>query len=227
MTNFNNWKPHCSSLYNLFVEPQSKKDKENGYLSKTTQSYLLEIAIEMVYGRTKLVETDAMRKGVEVEQASIDLLSQFNDYKYTKNEKQLENSYLIGTPDILSGKSVIDIKSCRDIYTFMTKFNIPKAYEYQLYAYNILSDTRHGYIAYILTNSPEWLIEKEFNKYSFYKPQEEWQELEEQIRRNNIFNDMPVNKRVKLFHQPMQNGIEDRIFTKIEKARNYLNSLTI
>lgn len=225
MTNFNNYKFHCSSLYYLFTEPKTKKARDMGLLSETTKSYLLEIAIKETYGRTKMVETDAMRKGTEEEQQSIDLLNQLKGTKFEKNNIQLENDFITGTPDIKS--PVTDIKSCQDIFTFSQKYGIPKIYEYQLYGYMILTDTDKAYLAYVLPNSPEWMIEKEFNKYSFYRPQEEWQELEEQIRRNHTFDDIPLEKRVKIFELAIKPDIEFQVFNAVERARNYLNNLMI
>lgn len=196
-----------------------------GLLSETTKSYLLEIAIKETYGRTKMIETDAMRKGTEQEQQSIDLLNEFKQTDYVKNSTQLENDYIVGTPDILN--PVIDIKSCQDIFTFSTKTGITKLYEYQLYGYMVLTEQTKAYLAYVLPNSPEWLIEKEFNRYTFYRPQEEWQELEKQIRKNHIFDDVPLDKRIKTYELTIKNGIEFEIFNGVERARNYLNSLWI
>ena len=225
MTNFNNYKFHCSSLYYLFTQPKTKKAREMGLLSETTKSYLLEIAIKETYGRTKMIETDAMRKGTEQEQQSIDLLNEYKQTDYVKNSTQLENDYIVGTPDILN--PVIDIKSCQDIFTFSTKTGITKLYEYQLYGYMVLTEQTKAYLAYVLPNSPEWLIEKEFNRYTFYRPQEEWQELEKQIRKNHIFDDVPLDKRIKTYELTIKNGIEFEIFNAVERARNYLNSLWI
>lgn len=39
-----------SNIYKLLTEPRSKKDKENGILSKTAQDYILEKAVEELYG---------------------------------------------------------------------------------------------------------------------------------------------------------------------------------
>jgi hypothetical protein len=225
MTNFNNYKFHCSSLYYLFTQPKTKKAREMGLLSETTKDYLLEMAITETYRRTKMIETDAMRKGTEQEQQSIDLLNEYKQTDYVKNKTQLENDYIIGTPDILN--PVIDIKSCKDLFTLSTKTGITKLYEYQLYGYMILTEQTKAYLAYVLPNSPEWLIEKELKKYTFYRPQEEWQELEKQIRKNHIFDDVPLDKRIKMYELIIKNGIEFEIFNAVEKARNYLNSLLI
>lgn len=225
MTNFNNYKFHCSSLYYLFTQPKTKRAREQGLLYETTNSYLLEIAIKETYGRTKMIETDAMRKGTEQEQQSIDLLNEYKQTDYVKNEIQLENDYIIGTPDITN--PIIDIKSCQNLFTFSTKWGIPPIYEYQLYGYMILAEQNKAYLAYVLPNSPEWLIEKEFNKYTFYKPQEEWQDIEKQIRLNHTFDDIPLEKRIKIYELTIKNGIEFEVFNAVEKARNYLNSLWI
>lgn len=198
-----------------------------GLLSETTKSYLLEIAIKETYGRTKMIETDAMRKGTEQEQQSIDLLNEYKQTDYVKNKIIKENDFIIGTPDILENNILIDIKSCEDLFTLSKKWGIPPIYEYQLYGYMVLTEQNKAYLAYVLPNSPEWMIEKEFNKYSFYRPQEEWQELEAQIRKNHTFDDVPLEKRVKIFELAIKPDIEFQVFNAVERARNYLNNLMI
>ena len=65
----------ASSVGYLMTEPVTKADKEAGLLSKTAQKHLLEVYIAEKYGRKKDIQTKQMKKGIEVEQESIDLLS--------------------------------------------------------------------------------------------------------------------------------------------------------
>ena len=225
MKDFSNYKFRSSQIYRLLTQPKTKKDKEAGKLSATTEGYLLELAIEAVYDRKKEIESDAMSKGVDQEQSAIELLSEIHQTEYTKNAMQLENDYITGTPDIV--EPLIDVKIPKDIFTFCGKLGIPKIYEYQLYCYMILTEQTKGYIAYILANSPDWLIEKEFNKKSYYKSEDTWQELEEIIRKHHIFDDIPLNKRIKIFELDYKKDVEYEIYNAVEKARNYMNNLTI
>jgi hypothetical protein len=225
MKNFNNYKFRSSQIYRLLTQPKTKKDRETGKLSATTEMYLLELAVEAIYGRAKEIESDAMSKGIDQEQNAIELLSEMHQTEYAKNVMQLENDYITGTPDIL--EPLIDIKIPKDIFSHCGKSGIPKVYEYQLYCYMILTQQTKGYIAYILANSPDWLIEKEFNKKSYYKSEDTWQELEETIRKQHIFDDIPLNKRIKIFELDYKKDVEYEIYNAVEKGRNYMNNLTI
>jgi hypothetical protein len=225
MKDFNTYKFRASQISQLVTQPRLKKDREAGRLSATTETYLLELAIEAIYGRRKSIETDAMRRGTEQEQQAIDMLSELHEASYTKNEQNLKNDYITGTPDIL--EPLIDIKIPQDIFSYFSKNEIPKIYKYQLYSYMILTGATEGYIAYVLANSPEWLIEKEFNKRTYYTPEEQWQAIEEDIRHNHTFDDIPLEKRIKLFKLDWKEEVREEIYTAVERARNYMNNLTI
>ena len=75
--NWNETLIRSSSVGYLMTEPQSKADKEAGLLSKTAQKYLIEVYIAEKYSRIKDVQTKQMKKGVEVEDDSIELLNNF------------------------------------------------------------------------------------------------------------------------------------------------------
>jgi len=80
----------ASSVGYLMTEPQSKADKEAGLLSKTAQKHLLDVYIAEKYGRRKDIQTKQMKKGIEVEQDSIDLLSMYLKMPFSKNYYMLK-----------------------------------------------------------------------------------------------------------------------------------------
>jgi hypothetical protein len=106
---FSNYKFHCSSLGLLMPKSRVKSDP----LSQTTKSFLNEIFIKEVFSREKDISTPAMKKGTQVESDSISLVEKVTGKTLFKNNKQLENDYIVGTPDLRPGddKIVKDIKS--------------------------------------------------------------------------------------------------------------------
>ena len=80
-----------SSVGYLMTEPVTKADKEAGVLSKTAQKHLIEVYIAEKYGRKRDIQTKQMKKGVEVEDDSIDLLNNFWGVDYSKNEHRFTN----------------------------------------------------------------------------------------------------------------------------------------
>jgi hypothetical protein len=153
----------ASSVGYLMTEPQSKADKEAGLLSKTAQKHLLDVYIAEKYGRKKDIQTKQMKKGVEVEQDSIDLLSMYLKMPFTKNEQRFTNDFITGLPDIIDNDRIIDIKSSYDLWTFIG--NIPdkldSLYYWQMQSYMWLANAKSAIIAYCLVNTPSSIIEQE------------------------------------------------------------------
>jgi hypothetical protein len=136
MMNFSETLIRSSSVGYLMTEPQLKADKEAGLLSKTAQRHLLDIYISEKYGRKKDIQTKQMKKGVAVEQDSINLLSKYMETPFEKNEERLSNAYITGLPDIINENMVIDIKSSYDLWTFLG--NLPDKLD-SLYYWQLMS----------------------------------------------------------------------------------------
>ena len=108
--NWNETLIRASSVGYIMTEPVTKADKEAGLLSKTAQRHLLDVYISNKYNRSKDIQTKQMKKGIEVEQESIDLLSMFLKKPFAKNTERFSNKYITGLPDIIDD-GIIDIKS--------------------------------------------------------------------------------------------------------------------
>ena len=163
MIDFSKTLIRASSVGYLLTEPQSKADKEAGLLSKTAQKHLLDVYIAEKYGRKKDIQTKQMKKGIEVEQDSIDLLSMYLKMPFSKNDQRFTNDYITGFPDIIDNDRIIDIKSSYDLWTFIG--NIPdkldSLYHWQMQSYMWLTGAKNAIIAYCLVNTPESIIEQE------------------------------------------------------------------
>lgn len=222
----------ASSVGYLMTEPQSKADKEAGLLSKTAQKHLLDVYIAEKYGRKKDIQTKQMRKGIEVEQESIDLLSMYLKMPFTKNDKRFTNDYITGLPDIIDNDRIIDIKSSYDLWTFIG--NIPdkldSLYYWQMQSYMWLTGATNAIIAYCLVNTPESIIEQE--KYYLLKKMDvateenpEYVKEAMKIEFNMSFDDVKLEERVLMFNVARSEDDILRIQQKVERARDFLKEL--
>lgn len=234
--NFNKTLIRSSSVGYLMTEPVTKADKEAGILSKTAKSHLIEIYIREKYGRTKDVQTKQMRKGVEVEEDAIALLSQSLGKSLIKNTERFTNEFITGHPDVLdlteAGLKVWDVKSSYDLFTFLG--NIPdklnSQYYWQLQSYMWLTGATESCIAYCLINTPFGIIEQE-KKSLLYKMNVISEESPEyvleasKLELNMMFDDIDQKERLLLF--PIQRNDEDieLIKDKVLKARLFLESI--
>jgi hypothetical protein len=214
------------------TEPVTKADKEAGVLSKTAQKHLIEVYIAEKYGRKRDIQTKQMKKGVEAEQDSIDLLSMYLKLPFSKNEERFKNDFITGLPDIINGDTIIDIKSSYDLWTFLG--NIPdkldNLYYWQMQSYMWLTGTRKATIAYCLVNTPESIIQQE--KYYLLKKMDviseespEFIKEAMKVEFNMTFDDISINERILTFNVNRSEDDILRIENKVIKARTFLQEL--
>jgi hypothetical protein len=202
---------------NRLIELYQKRDKG---LSDGAKTYLEEIFIEEFFGRKQIVSSFAMEKGTNFEPESIALFNQFIGFEFSKNEQTLENSYLKGTPDIISKETVIDIKTSRDIFSFF-KAGMTSLYKYQLIAYCILTGKPRAKLAYCLINNPA----SEIKRQSYFVNPEDVETIK-QIEANNIYDDIDLKYRIKVFDLDFDLETEqEKIESKIKLARLYLQGI--
>lgn len=230
--NWNQTLIRSSSVGYLMTEPQSKADKEAGLLSKTAQKYLIEVYISEKYGRKKDIQTKQMKKGIEAEQDSIDLLSMYLKVPFSKNDKRFTNDFITGFPDIIDNDRIIDIKSSYDLWTFLG--NIPdkldSLYYWQMQSYMWLTNAKSAMITYCLVNTPMSIIEQE--KYYLLKKMDvateenpEYVKEAIKIEFNMTFDDIDINERVLVFNIERNEDDILKIQHKVEKAREFLSEI--
>ena len=230
--NFNQTLIRASSVGYLMTEPVSKADKEAGVLSKTAQKHLIDIYIAEKYGRKRDIQTKQMKKGIEAEQDSIDLLSMYLKLPFSKNKKRFNNDFVTGFPDIIDNDRIIDIKSSYDLWTFLG--NIPdkldSLYYWQMQSYMWLTGTKKAVIAYCLVNTPESIIQQE--KYYLLKKMDvateenpEYIKEAMKIEFNMTFDDILMDERILMFNVDRNEDDILRIENKVLKARTFLQEL--
>lgn len=207
---------HCSGLANLMV-----KARKAGELSETTKSYLRDLWIKETWGREKLetIGNKYTTKGIMCETDSIELYERVVGKTYFKNNKQLSNEFVIGTPDLIK-PDVVDIKTSWDLYTFtgVDENKAVKDYYYQLLGYMWLTDTQTSTLAYCLVNTPDIMIQDELYRLSFKLPDDKV----DQYRNNFVFDDIPEKLRVKDYLFERSEEDIEKLQNNIVLARDYL-----
>jgi hypothetical protein len=219
----NTLKIRCSSLGAIMTDPRSKSET----LSETCKKEIRKIWIWNNFHKQKDITSKHMEKGLENEEKALTMITEHNGRLYFKNEKSMSNDYLKGTPDIIHETGVIDTKVSWDIFTFM-EAEMTKAYEYQLRGYMALTGLKSAQLVYVLTDTPEKLILDEVRRASWKMGMIEVpQEMEDLIRFNMTYDNVPKEKRVKTFEITHDEGILQEIYAKIELCREYYNTIKL
>lgn len=230
-----NWsqvKIRCSSLSCLFVEPQSKADKEAGNLSKTAEKHLIEVYARELWGVEKDIITKHMRKGIESEESALDLLSKVEKAFYVKNGFRLENDWISGHADIVTDDLIIDTKVSWDAFTFLPKLieEVDKTYYYQLQGYMWLWGRQKARISYCLVDTPANIIEGE--KYRLLRSMDVISEdspafiaAAKKLESNMKFSHLPPELRIINHLVDRDDEIIEKIAAKVEKAREFLEEI--
>lgn len=211
------------------------KIKDDIILSETCKTYLIQSYVLSKYGRVREITTKQMVKGTISEDDSILLFSALEGKIYNKNTQRISNDFISGTPDlfdtddITNCNEIIDIKSCWDVFTFLSNVPDPEkdVYYWQLQGYMALTGAKIGTIAYCLVNTPESIIEGE--KYQLLRRMDVVTEEDPNYQRelklllaNRYFDDIPMSERLLTFSIERNDSDIQRIYKKVEKCREFL-----
>lgn len=236
--NFSNTLFRCSSLGYLMTDPKSKTDKEAGNLSEGAKTHLIDVYVQNKYGRQTDIQNKYLIKGNMVEEDSITLYSRVKKSFFKKNEKHLSNKYIKGTPDLYTGTSIekaetiIDIKSSWDVFTYFRNKvkGVSDLYYWQLQGYMALSGAKSAILAFCLVDTPDVLIDDakrrlmwSMNAGTTENP--DYIKACEEIDRAMTFSDIPMIERVMTFPVERNEDDIDRIYSRILKAREYLQKI--
>jgi len=215
----------------LVAELEPIRDKVE--LSETCKTYLTEVYIGLKYGRTKEITSKYFEKGIICEEDSITLLSRVTKTMYLKNEENLKNDFISGTPDIFKGETIAtseyvpDIKTSWDIFTFFDHKikGLSKDNYWQIQGYLWLTGAKNGSINHCLVNTPDGLIENEKKSFLYKNPGLSPDQLDAafaEIDRNSKYDDIPIQERVHIFEIERNESDIDRLKIRIGECRKYL-----
>lgn len=194
----------ASSLAEIMTDPKSKEE----LLSVGGKSAVEKIAKQLIYGYTETVSSKYMDKGIQVEDASIEL---YNSVMFTRNAKNTErrtNDWITGECDIATPKKITDIKSSWSLATFPVTASQgrDKGYEWQLRAYMMLWDVELAEIAYCMVDTPDELVG--------------WEDVS-----LHSVGHIPQELRLTLVQYQRDKALEEKIKRKCEAANNYLTAV--
>lgn len=218
-------KIRCSAIGKIMTNPKTKGES----LSQTTKTYLQELAVEEIYGIRKEFSSRYTDKGNEVEELSIALCNDVLDLGFIyKNEENLSNDWVTGTPDVNTNEILLDVKSSWDATTFPffdTELK-NKDYFYQLQGYLWLTGKTESLLCYCLIDTPLQIVEDEIRR-EHWKASliEESLDLRAFVQSKHTFSHIPKEKRLKVFKIAKDDEVIEAIKTRIEECREYYNNL--
>jgi hypothetical protein len=218
-------KIRCSQIGKIMTSPKTKGE----VLSKTCKSYIQEIVIEEKYGIRKEFWSRYTDKGNEVEDEGIELVNDVLNLGFIfKNDENLNNDYLTGTPDVNTNEILLDIKCSWDATTFpWFETEVPnKDYYYQLQGYMWLTGKDESLLCYCLINTPFQIVEDEVRREHWKQNLiDESLDLRDFVQAKHNFDHIPKEKRLKVFKIAKDESVIEQIKERIELARVYYNNL--
>ena len=203
--------------------------RDNPELPKGAKTYCKEWLKEQkdFYNRRKEIQSKYCDKGNEVEDDSIELLSNFLLEDLEKNEEFFgEDEFMQGTPDVLYNMSVYDMKNSWDFTTFpLFEDEIPnKDYWWQLQGYMYLCSRIDAKLVYCLMDMPYHLIQDEVRRAS-YKSDMTTSELSEEYTKLYTYKDVSTELRVKIFDFDRDDKAIEQIKERVKLCQEYINKL--
>lgn len=225
----------ASQMGALMTNPRTKGET----LSETTKTAIQEAVLYNKYGIEKHITSKEMEKGTQNEEIGIQMASELYGWFGIDDivKQRLFNDYVSGECDILTDYVLADIKCPFKGSNFpFFETEVPnKAYFYQLQAYMWLSNRQEAELLYCLTNTPDHIIDDEIRREIWYcsaQPKyRNMSELEleemcdERIRKQHIFDHIPLEKRVKKFIIKRDDEVIEAMRQRIILCRKYYDSI--
>jgi hypothetical protein len=138
-------------------------------LSTGAKTYIRDVWYGNTFDFQKTFHNKFVEKGNDVEHRSIAVLTKYLGVFGRKNEEHLTNDWVKGTPDIRLNKPKCTIDAKNVYYPnglqFFDDEKEKSLYEWQIHGYNFLDEKDTGFVARILMNPTESILEKEVWNY--------------------------------------------------------------
>jgi len=223
------FKIRASATGMIMSLPKTKAAKEAGELSKTSQTYIQDWMKEQMFDRKKDFSNKYTIKGIDVEDKAIEIYGKEIKKDFKKNEEKFENEYATGTPDLIAHDCIIDIKSSWNVWTFPLFDDIikNKLYMYQLQTYMWLTGKTEAKLVYVLVDTPDEQILKEFHTKKWDVLEENRDGLLEIIIKDLSFEDINVKHKIKVFSIKRDDDIIEQIKERVIACRAYQKQLNL
>lgn len=217
------FKIRCSAIGQIMKNGTDKKS-----MGETAKSYVEQWIKEQLYGRKKEFSNKYTTKGLTVEQDAIDYISDVLEYGFLlKNEENLSNDFLTGTPDIILNNLIIDIKSSWDCFTFPLFEDELKNQDYfwQGQGYMALTGAETFRVIYVLMDTPEDIIFKEASSFCWKNDIELNDEILKEFTEKATYKNIPHELRTKTFEFKRDEEKINSIYKRVEECREYIHKL--
>lgn len=202
--------------------------KDVAPLSNTCKSRLSQIYTEETTGRKKMIGSMYMDKGIMTEEESITNYSLLTSTMYRKNKERISNGYVTGELDFDDPEKdmTIDAKGSWDLFTFDA--TVAKAmgnnYWWQGQMYMWLKNRKRHRVFYSLNNTPTEILNKLESRLfnSFIGTPEEYKLELEKLRHNHIFDDLPLERKSRVYTIERDDDAIDQAKVMITHFRKYL-----
>ena len=231
-----NWLIRASQIGDIMTNDRSGKQ-----MGETAKKAILEAVLFNKYGiEPKEISSKFIEKGNVNEKPNIELAKRvlnWADVDPDLIKPRLFNDYVTGETDVLSKTVLADIKTSWDASTFpWLAVDCPnKTYYYQMQVYCWLTGRDEAELVYCLSNTPENLIYDELRKAVWKnltnpafsdKSENEIEEiLEDKIRMQLTFDQIPEKNRVKRFIIKRDEAVIEQIKNRVVEARAYYDQL--
>lgn len=214
-------------------ELTEKRDKKPELkLSTGAKTYIEECWYGDHFEFQKSFHNKYVEKGNMKEDASIKALSKYLGFMTVKNESHLSNEFIHGTPDVRLNKPKCTIDTKNVYYpnglSFFQDEKEKHDYIWQIHGYNYLDEKDTGFVARILMNPPDHILEKEVWNYwknsgNDGQPNDEFRnEVQEMFN----FEKKDISERVNLFRVDTTKNEITIIKKSVELANEYYKELT-
>lgn len=200
-------------------------------LTQTAMSYCKTWLKEQLYSRHCEFRNKYTEKGHIVEDESIDFIGEQLGLGFLlKNDRQFENDYFTGEPDVIPPNInlVIDAKNSWSWETFpILESEIPTSdYYWQLQGYMNLTDRHHSKLVYVLSDTPQHLIEREARRYCYDNGFEELDiDIYNKFLADMTYPDVSDKLKIKVFDIERNDEDIAKAQKKVIECREYIETL--
>lgn len=203
-------------------------------LSKTTMSALMRQYAWLIYNKKVAQKGDAMsflKKGTDMEEEGVELLSRIDRQKYILCTDKIENDYLVGQCDIFHPQKdkIIDTKLSWNVNSFLKARTTPISakYWYQMQGYMELYNVSQAEVVFLLLNTPIELIEREkvklLNRFMIGEIDRDKYDLDMgNIESAYTYGNLPIKRRCFRMQLKREPQIFERVYKKVEKSRIWM-----
>ena len=221
------------------TNPRLKADREAGNLGETAKGVVKDWYRSQLYMRKRQIYSKYLEKGNENEQDNLVFATSMMGLPLTTatNREFYEDEHFTGTPDLLFKDEgiVLDIKTSWDCYTFPLfdgEGNDPKYY-WQMQVYMALTGMTAGKVVYVLSNTPDPIVEREI-KYAIRDLKDEnggeisdevTEKVKAEIMQFHNYDNIESRYKLKVIDYKYDPDDIDKARAKVEKAREYLETI--